>query len=349
MTEANAAAVAQICRRLDRIALALELAAARVRTLAVDRLAIELDQRFRILTGGTRGALPDSAPCWRPSTGAMSSSMRLIGPCCVVSPFVGGFSVDAAEAVCADDRLDAYDVLDVLGRLVDKSLAFLDDTTGRYGMLDTIRQFALDRATVAGELPDIRDRHLRWCLDLAGEANLDRRLPTWALADEIDVDYDNLLAAGSGRRHRRCAHLVVPARHRVGGQITTQRRRCRSDRVMNGLEECSPPWVRAVAVAARPRTIVGDLRFNIDVIDRALEAAERLDDGWSQTRLLSNSPFYRLLVRPDTDPVAEFDRAIASAAASGDDAGEFAGGRRGRPHGRHVRAPAPCPCLPIPP
>ena len=164
VTDANAAAVAQICQRLDGIALALELAAARVRTLPVERLAVELDHRFRVLTGGARTALP------RQRTLAASvdwsydlldddeqTVLRRLGV------FVGGFSLDAAETVCADEHLDPYDVLDLLTRLVDKSLVQLDDTTGRYRLLETVRQYALDRATAAGELPEIRGRHLAWC------------------------------------------------------------------------------------------------------------------------------------------------------------------------------------------
>ena len=182
VTDANAAAVAQICHRLDGIALALELAAARVRTLPVERLAVELDHRFRVLTGGARTALP------RQRTLAASvdwsydlldddeqTVLRRLGA------FVGGFSLDAAEAVCADEHLDAYDVLDLLTRLVDKSLVQLDDTAGRYRLLETIRQYVLDRATATGELPEIRDRHVRWCSDLAARWALDRGVPTIAV------------------------------------------------------------------------------------------------------------------------------------------------------------------------
>ena len=85
----------------------------------------------------------------------------------------------------------------------------------------------------------------------------------------------------------------------------------------------SPPWVRTVAIVARPRTIVGDPHFNIDVKDVALDAAERHDDRWGQTHILSNNPMFRLLVRPDTDMFAQFDRAIELAAADGDKPGEL--------------------------
>ena len=325
VTDANAAAVAQICQRLDGIALALELAAARVRTLPVERLAVELDQRFRVLTGGARTSLP------RQRTLAASvdwsydlldddeqTVLRRLGA------FVGGFSLDAAETVCADEHLDPYDVLDLLTRLVDKSLVQLDDTTGRYRLPETVRQYVLERATAAGELPEIRGRHLAWCSDLrpAGVWTVAYRrspcarrstssTPTcwraldWSLGGEPAVALLHPLAAVWAYRSRLTDAVVW------------------GDRVLARLEEGSPLWVRTVAIVARPRTIVGDLHFNIDVMDRALEAAERHDDRWAQTRILSNNPIYRVLVRPDTDMFAEFDRAIELAARYGDEAGEI--------------------------
>ena len=325
VTDANAAAVAQICQRLDGIALAIELAAARVRSLPVERLAVELDHRFRVLTGGARTALP------RQRTLAASvdwsydlldddeqTVLRRLGV------FVGGFSLDAAETVCADEHLDPYDVLDLLTRLVDKSLVQLDDTTGRYRLLETVRQYAVDRATAAGELPEIRGRHLAWCLDLAARWGLDRRMPTVAVCEEVDGDYANLLAALDwslgGEPAVALLHPLAAVwsyRSRLTDSVVW------SDRVLARLEEGSPLWVRTVAIVARPRTIVADLHFNIDVMDRALEAAERHDDRWAQTRILANNPLYRLLVRPDTDMVAQFDRAIELAAADGDEAGEL--------------------------
>ena len=225
VTDANAAAVAQICQRLDGIALALELAAARVRTLPVERLAVELDQRFRVLTGGARTSLP------RQRTLAASvdwsydllddneqTVLRRLGA------FVGGFSLDAAETVCADDHLDPYDVLDVLTRLVDKSLVQLDDTTGRYGLLETVRHYVLDRATAAGELTEIRGRHLGWCLDLAARWGLDRRLPTVAVCEEVDVEYANLLAALDWSLGRRGGgDVAAPTGRRVGFPVTADR------------------------------------------------------------------------------------------------------------------------------
>ena len=325
VTDANAAAVAQICQRLDGIALALELAAARVRTLPVERLVVELDHRFRVLTGGARTALP------RQRTLAASvdwsydlldddeqAVLRRLGA------FVGGFSLDAAEAVCADEHLDPYDVLDLLTRLVDKSLVQLDDPTGRYRLLETVRQYILDRATAAGELPEIRDRHLRWCSDLAACWALDRCVPTVAVCEEVDAEYANLLAALDwslgGEPAVTLLHPLAAVwafRSRLTDSVVW------TDRVLARLAAGSPSWVRTIAIVAHPRTTVGDLQFNVDVMDHALDAAELHDDRWAQTRILANNPLYRVLVRPDTDMFAQFDRAIELAAADGDEAGEL--------------------------
>ena len=225
VTAANAAAVAQICQRLDGIALALELAAARVRTLPVERLAVELDHRFRVLTGGARTALP------RQRTLAASvdwsydllddneqTVLRRLGA------FVGGFSLDAAEAVCGDEHLDPYDVFDLLSRLVDKSLVQLDDSNGRYRLLETVRQYVLDRATATGELAEIRDRHLRWCSDLAARWGLDRRVPTVAGCEEVDADYANLLAALDWSLGGEAAvDVAAPIGRRVGLPVAAHR------------------------------------------------------------------------------------------------------------------------------
>ena len=270
--------------------------------------------------------------------------------CCAGSgAFVGGFSLDAAETVCADEHLDPYDVLDVLTRLVDKSLVQLDDTTGRYGLLETVRQYVLDRATAAGELPEIRGRHLAWCLDLAARWGLDRRLPTVAVCEEVDAEYANLLAALDWSLGDEAAvTLLHPLaavwdfRSRLTDSVVW------SDRVLAHLEEGSPPWVRTIAIVARPRTTVGDPHFNIDVMDQALDAAERHDDRWAQTRILSNNPIFRLLVRPDTDMFAQFDRAIELAAADGDEPGELLADRGRRPVGRGRLPPPPRPRLPRP-
>ena len=143
VTHENASTVAKICARLDGIPLAIELAAARVRTLPIDRLAAELDQRFRLLTGGARTVIARQRTLlasvdWSYDLLDARERNVLHG----LSAFVGGFTLDAAESVCADEQIPAYDVLDLVTQLVDKSLVQFDDEAGRYRLLETIRVYA---------------------------------------------------------------------------------------------------------------------------------------------------------------------------------------------------------------
>jgi predicted ATPase/class 3 adenylate cyclase len=163
LTEQNAAAVAQICRRLDGIPLAIELAAARVKVLAPEQIAARLDDRFRLLTGGSRTALPRQQTLralidW--SYSLLSPEEQLLLRRLAV--FTGGWTLEAAEAVCAGEGIEPYDVLDLLERLVDKSLALLVEEGGevRYRRLETIRQYAREKFADSDEAATVRDRHL---------------------------------------------------------------------------------------------------------------------------------------------------------------------------------------------
>lgn len=170
MTEGNAASIAQICARLDGIPLAIELAAARVKALSPEQIASRLDDRFRLLTGGSRTALPRQQTLralidW--SYELLSEPERVLLRRLAV--FVGGWTLEAAEQVCADrDRsisLSSSEVLDLLARLVDRSLVTADETDERetrYRFLETIRQYARDKLLEAGEAELVRDRQMRY-------------------------------------------------------------------------------------------------------------------------------------------------------------------------------------------
>ena len=159
-----AAHVVAVCARLDGIPLALELAAARVRTVPLDRLARGLADAFRLLTGGARTALPRqqtllASIMW--SVDLLDDTERVVLRRLAV--FRGPFPLEAAEVVTADEQIvTTYAVLDVISRLVDKSLVMLDDDTGRYRLLETIRQFSIDRLRDAGELAATFERHASW-------------------------------------------------------------------------------------------------------------------------------------------------------------------------------------------
>ena len=176
LTDANAPAVAEVCRRLDGIPLALELAAARVRVLTPEQLAARLGDRFRLLTGGGRTALRrqqtlQATVDW--SHDLLSEEERALFRRLAVFPggATGGFPLEAAEAVGADgagDPVAEVDVLDLLTGLVDKSLVLAEarGAEERYRLLETLRQYAEERLLQAGEAAAARDRHATWCLAL---------------------------------------------------------------------------------------------------------------------------------------------------------------------------------------
>jgi predicted ATPase/class 3 adenylate cyclase len=166
LTDANAAAAVQICHRLDGIPLAIELAAARLKVLSPREIAEHLDERFRLLTAGSRTVLPRHQTL----RGLIDWSYELLSEperavLRSVSVFAGGWNLAAAEAVDAD-------ALDLIGRLVDKSLVVADEEGGetRYSLLETIRQYGLEKLREAGEEPVIRSRHRDFYLALAESA-----------------------------------------------------------------------------------------------------------------------------------------------------------------------------------
>jgi predicted ATPase/class 3 adenylate cyclase len=173
ITPANRAAVIEIVTRLDGIPLALELAAARVKLLAAEQIAGRLSDRFRLLSGGGRTVLPRQQTL----RGAIDWSYDLLEEqeralLRRLAVFAGSWSVDAAMAVCSDARVEAGDVLDLLGRLVDKSLVVVIEGVeeNRFGLLETIRQYGRERLLEAGEANLIEAAHRDWCRSLVETA-----------------------------------------------------------------------------------------------------------------------------------------------------------------------------------
>ncbi|MEV0840988.1 BTAD domain-containing putative transcriptional regulator [Actinocatenispora sera] len=202
VTAGNAGAVGAICRRLDGAPLALELAAARLRSLTADQVADRLDDRFRLLTGGQRTALPRhqtlrAVVSW--SWDLLDEPQRALAR--RLSVFAGGASLDALDAVCADPpdttdpALPSTALLDALTGLVDQSLVDAGDDN-RYRMLETLRAYGAERLAEAGETRATRAAHLRHYLHLAEtqEPILRTAEQETALA-RLSADYDNLLTA----------------------------------------------------------------------------------------------------------------------------------------------------------
>jgi predicted ATPase/class 3 adenylate cyclase/DNA-binding CsgD family transcriptional regulator len=200
LNERNVQAIAQICARLDGIPLAIELAAARTRLLTVEQIADALEDRFHLLTGGARTALPrqrtlESSVDW--SYDLLDEDERIVFRRLAV--FAGSFTLEAAEAVCAGNGLEPEQVLDLLGGLVDRSLVQVADETGvqtRYRLLETIRDYARHKLTDAGEAEVTRDRHLDHYVSFAERAATGLEGPDlvgWLT--RIDAELDNVRAA----------------------------------------------------------------------------------------------------------------------------------------------------------
>ncbi|HZO91340.1 MAG TPA: tetratricopeptide repeat protein [Chthonomonadaceae bacterium] len=201
LTRQNGPAVAQVCHRLDGIPLALELAAARIRVLTAAQIASRLDDRFRLLIGGSRTALPRQQTLratldW--SYDLLSEQERLLlGR---LSVFAGGWTLEAAERVCAGEGIQEWEVLDLLTSLVDKSLAVFeeqeDQAEGRYRLLETIRQYGLKRLAEREEEAQLRVRHRDFFLALAEEAKEKLKGPEQAeWLERLEIEHDNLRAA----------------------------------------------------------------------------------------------------------------------------------------------------------
>lgn len=197
LTADNARAVAAICHQLDGIPLALELAAARTRALPVETIAARLNERFKLLVAGDRTVLPRQ----RTLRALIDWSYDLLTPdertlFARLSVFAGGFTLDAAEAVGAGGAIDAADVLDLLARLVEKSLVIADIDGARYRMLETVRQYALEKLEAAGDAGATRDRHVALYVRFAETARTELTGPQQALwLARCDRELENLLAA----------------------------------------------------------------------------------------------------------------------------------------------------------
>jgi predicted ATPase/DNA-binding SARP family transcriptional activator len=199
LTETTAPLVLEISRRLEGIPLAIELAAARLAFLSLETLAARLDDRFRLLVGGSRIALPRQQTLratmdWSYSLLGMKERTLLRR----LTVFAGGWTLADAEEVCADVELPLDSILDALGGLVAKSLVVMqgEDESTRYGMLETVRQFGQLKLAETGEEQDLRERHLAWFAQYC-----ERAISAWSSTDQaallrhLDLELENIRAA----------------------------------------------------------------------------------------------------------------------------------------------------------
>lgn len=199
LTDANSAAVADISRRLDGIPLAIELAASRIRAMSAEQLADRLDDRFALLTGGSRAALPrqqtlEAAMDWSYELLTVPEQLLLRR----LSVFRGGFSMEAAEKVGAAGEVGRFDALDLLSRLVDKSLVVAEERNDemRYRLFETVRTYARTKLDATDDGRNTETRHAGYYLELAETAETRMHGPaeaTWLR--KLEADHDNLRAS----------------------------------------------------------------------------------------------------------------------------------------------------------
>ncbi len=296
-------AISHICTRLDHIPLAIELAAARIRMMQPARIAQALDDRFRLLTGGGRTVMPrqqtlEASVGW--SHDLLDEQERAVLR--RLSVFSGGFTLEAAETVCADDLVDYYAVLDLITRLVDKSLVQVDDECSRYRLLETIRQYASERLVQSGESAGVRDRHLGFFCALAEEAApsfVTGEAPVWL--GRLEIEHDNLdaaleWAAASGAQEAMLRMVTALALFfELRGHLIAGVRWFTRALELEG--DDSAVRARALWGAAHVGLYAHDYGTMLRCAPEALAMAEATGDTWAQARA-EHVRVRRALLRP---------------------------------------------------
>ena len=295
LDDTNAAAISEICRRVDGIPLAIELAAARVRSIAPAEIASRLDHRFKLLTGGSLAALPRQQTLRT----LVDWSYDLLGEqekfvFARMSVFAGGWTIDAAEAVCAENA--NHDVVEALAALVQQSLAVVEASGDRYRLLETIREYAGERLHECGDTGATRAYHVTWFLALAEEGAsqlmVGAEKGTWLR--RLELEHDNLRAA---LQQTMSGEDDVERALRLCGALYpfwAQRGHFRE-----GFSWCSRatalPSPTETPALAKALLGAGGLAFRLGEIDatrrsfeRALSVSQRVGDHVVQARLLNN-------------------------------------------------------------
>ncbi|WP_245966311.1 ATP-binding protein [Sphaerisporangium album] len=333
VTEANRDAVERICRRLDGIPLAIELAAVRLRALSVRQLLERLDDRFRLLASGTRAATPRHRTLralvdW--SYELCTEPERLLWA--RVSVFFGGLDLDAAEAVCSGDGIAREDVVDLVSGLVEKSVLLRDEAPPgvRYRLLETIRQYGRDRLAESGEQDALRRRHSDYYRELAGQARA--HLFTGAQVEwlaRLRLDHANLRGALAS-----CFEHGGPEGARAGLETAADllyhwktSRHVREgrrwlDRGLLAVDEPGELRARALWVDAWLALMQGDDAVAVPMLGESRRIGERLglDRVLAYVTLFSGMAS---LYQGDSGPAIKmFEEALASHRAAHDEVGE---------------------------
>ncbi len=356
---ATAALVGTICRRLDGIPLALELAAARMSSMSLQQVCERLDQRFRLLTGGSRSATPrqqtlQATVDW--SFSLLTSQER--ETVARLSVFSGGFELEAAEVVCSADGVDALDVMDLVHSLVSKSLVVADRNASavRYRMLETIRQYsAQELLRLGGEAEVLRigDRHAEYFLRVAQMAAPEltgRRQGDWLR--RLDLEWDNLRTAAArleaaGRRDDVLRLVVALERFSMSRMHTDLIGYLR--RAVDGSGAAPSPLLATALITGSRLVSVGYRRDPAELAiaagygDRALAMARELGDRRLEARALNvhGDAAFRARDRDEVRRLAEEAVAIAREIGDiqllGEQLGQLASVIRAEEESRRVR------------
>lgn len=287
LTDDNAAAVAQVVHRLDGIPLALELAAARVKVLSVDQIAARLEDRFRLLTGGGRMEVARHQTLravldWSYSL-LMEEERKILR---LLSVFAGGFTLEAAEAICAQRPADV-DVLDLLSRLVEKSLVVFDDAgpEPRYRLLETVRLYGAELLRAEGEEAAARGRHRDWYLQLAEQAEPALSGPEQKVwLDRLEAEHDNFRATLAWSRSEADG---VEAGLRLAGALAPfwdirgywrEGREWQEAMLAKAGEVDSPARVKVLNAAANFALFQGDHEQSVQFGEASLALSRKLGD-----------------------------------------------------------------------
>jgi tetratricopeptide (TPR) repeat protein len=287
--------------------LAIELAAARVGSLPVEAIAARLDDRFKLLTGGARDALPRqqtlrAALDW--SYDLLSEGeQRLLDR---LSVFAGGCTLEAAEAVCTGPGVEAWEVLDLLGSLASKSLLLLEDAgpedgQGRYRLLETVRQYGWERLAAGGEAAAVRDRHLDWCVGLAEQTRIIEASARSAWLRRLEAEQDNLRAAlhwctaGMGRPEAGLQVATTLGYLLWGTQGPGEGRHWLETLLAKGGSVSAQVRARALAYTGSLASIQGDLQDAQARLEASLALFRDLGDSHGSARALANLSIVALL------------------------------------------------------
>jgi predicted ATPase/class 3 adenylate cyclase len=299
-TEQYTPFIVQICHRLDGIPLAIELAAARVKLFTPQQIAERLDDRFKLLTGGSRTALPRQQTLralidWSYLTlnGMEQRALRRL------AVFSGGWTIEAAEAIIGEPE-----TLDGLAGLVNKSLVNVEEQDGasRYQFLETIRQYAMEKLVEANEAGETRDRHLKYFKDLALQNNrtisifaaaiaVDEEARTYAWARAIDKEYDNMRAAlewAIQSDPAAAAELIdiLNPYWNVRDLNSEARLWCRA--IIDNPRITDAPRSKALGILAYALMILGEMREAATAASQGIEISRRIGDKQTLARSLSS-------------------------------------------------------------